>query len=34
MTRHEPVRSVDRFGDLKQLYAEMTATPRIPGRLW
>jgi hypothetical protein len=29
MTRHEPVRSVDRFGDLKQLYAEMTATPEF-----
>lgn len=29
MTRHEPVRSVDRFGDLKLLYAEMTATPEF-----
>lgn len=29
MTRHEPVRSVDRFADLKQLYAEMTATPEF-----
>lgn len=29
MTRYEPVRSVDRFADLKQLYAEMTATPEF-----
>lgn len=29
MTKHEPVRSVDRFADLKLLYAEMTATPEF-----
>ncbi len=29
MTRHEPVRSVARFADLKTLYAEMTATPEF-----
>lgn len=29
MTRHEPVRSIARFADLKDLYAEMTATPEF-----
>jgi len=29
MTRHEPVRSIARFADLKTLYAEMTATPEF-----
>jgi len=29
MTRHEPVRSITRFADLKTLYAEMTATPEF-----
>lgn len=29
MTEHRPVRSVDRFADLPQLYAELTATPEF-----
>lgn len=29
MTEHRPVRSVDRFADIQQLYAEVTATPEF-----